>query len=61
VKKIKAYFKGVISELKKVSWPTRKEAMRLTIVVVGVSIVFAALVGLLDLLFTYAIQKILGT
>lgn len=61
MKRIIEYFKGVITELKKVSWPTRKEAVRFTIVVVSLSLVFAVFIGALDTLFTYLIQKILGS
>lgn len=60
MKKIIDYFKNVKNELKKVSWPTRKEAFHLTIVVIGLSIIFAIFVGILDLLFTFLIQKVLG-
>ncbi len=50
--KIKKYFKETIGELRKVSWPTRKEATNLTIVVLIVTFSMSAFLGLLDLLFT---------
>jgi preprotein translocase subunit SecE len=37
------------SELRKVTWPTREEALRLTYVVIGLSIVMGALLGATDL------------
>ena len=38
------------SELHKVTWPTREEALRLTYVVIGLSIVMGALLGATDLI-----------
>lgn len=37
------------SELRKVAWPTREEALRLTYVVIGISLVMGLLLGVLDL------------
>lgn len=45
------FFKEVTAELKKVSWPTRTETIRLTGVVVLVSILVAGFVGGLDITF----------
>lgn len=41
------YFDGVRSELKKVSWPTREETRRLTIIVLVTLIVMAILLGVI--------------
>lgn len=38
------------SELRKVTWPTREEALRLTYVVIGLSIAMGALLGATDLI-----------
>ena len=35
-------------ELRKVSWPTREEALRLTYVVIGLSLVMGDVLGLMD-------------
>ncbi len=43
------YFRGVISETKKVSWPSRKELINTTIVVVSFILIFSVIVGLIDL------------
>jgi preprotein translocase subunit SecE len=45
---IKRYFKGVIQELKKVNWPTRKETTRYTLGVLGLSFAVAIILGLID-------------
>lgn len=47
-----AYFEGVRSELKKVAWPTREEARRLTIIVLGTLIVSALVLGFISAAFT---------
>ena len=35
-------------ELRKVTWPTREEALRLTYVVIGLSLAMGAVLGLMD-------------
>ncbi|MBE6037007.1 MAG: preprotein translocase subunit SecE [Clostridiales bacterium] len=40
---LKAYFKGVKTEMKKVVWPTKKELLSYTVVVVATCAVFALL------------------
>ena len=47
--KIKSYFKGVRAEMKKVIWPTKKQLVNYTLVVIAMSAVIAVLVYLLDL------------
>ncbi|MBQ9826077.1 MAG: preprotein translocase subunit SecE [Firmicutes bacterium] len=49
--KARDYFKGVFSEMKKVSWPTRKETYKYTLVVIVVCAAFAILFWLLDEIF----------
>jgi len=39
-------------ELKKVTWPTKPKTIRLTLVVIGVSVLVGLYVGALDLAFT---------
>jgi len=45
------YFKETKAELKKVSWPGRKEAMRLTAIVLAITALMAVLLGFIDYLF----------
>ena len=40
------------SELKKVVWPTRREALNMTAIVLGVMLLMAAGLGMVDWLFT---------
>ncbi len=49
---IRRYFTETVGELRKVSWPTRKEATNLTIVVLVVTLGMSAILGLLDFIFT---------
>lgn len=44
----KLVFSDVLEELKKVSWPSKKEAMQLTIVVITISLIVALYVGIID-------------
>jgi preprotein translocase subunit SecE len=46
------FFGEVISELRKVNWPTRQEAMRLTVLVLAVSVTIGVFLGLIDNLFS---------
>jgi preprotein translocase subunit SecE len=53
------YLKETRAELKKVSWPTRQEALNLTLIVVGFTIFMAALLGLIDYLFAWVFGLII--
>jgi len=41
---------GIIDELKKVSWPTKKETVRLTAVVIIISLIIGVYIGIIDVL-----------
>ena len=49
---VRRYFKETSGELRKVTWPTRKEATNLTIIVVIVTLVMGIYLGLLDYIFS---------
>jgi len=46
--RIGGFFREVVSELRKVIWPTRKELITYTTIVIGFVTVMTAIVGLLD-------------
>lgn len=46
------------SELRKVTWPTREEAIRLTVVVVGLSVVASLVLFSADSLFAWALLNL---
>jgi len=48
------YLQETWFELKKVSWPTRSEAINLTIIVVSVTTFLSIVLGLMDWLFSTA-------
>jgi preprotein translocase subunit SecE len=50
------YLKESRTELKKVSWPTRKETWKNTWVVIGLSLGVAAFLGIWDYLFNLALE-----
>ena len=45
---VKNAFKNMVSELKKVSWPSKKDLVNYSLVVIGFVVVLAIVVGLLD-------------
>lgn len=47
-----AYITNTVSEMKKVSWPSRDQTIKLTLIVVGISIGMAFFIGGLDFMFT---------
>lgn len=49
--KIISFFKGAKSELKKVSWPTKKELVNYTVVVLVVVALMTVLIWGLDFMF----------
>ncbi|RME07882.1 MAG: preprotein translocase subunit SecE [Anaerolineae bacterium] len=46
------YYRETVGELRKVTWPTRQEAVNLTIIVLIVTFGMSAFLGVLDYLFT---------
>ncbi len=47
---------GLMSELRKVSWPTRQETVRLTMVVVLISLIIGLYVGIIDVLLARLLE-----
>ena len=54
------YVRETTGELRKVSWPTWPEARQLTIIVVGVMVVMALFLGLVDRIAEVLIGLTLG-
>lgn len=57
--RIKSYFTGVRSELRKVNWPTRKELVNYTIVVLATCAVMTLVIWGLDIVFERVIKLII--
>jgi len=53
------FLMDIISELRKVVWPSRQEAMHLTMVVIIVSAILGALLGGIDIGFGWLIDNTL--
>lgn len=56
--KIKKFLQEAYAEMKKVSWPTRKQTIQYTMLVVVISISVAVFLGALDYLFGSIIRNI---
>ncbi|OIP97162.1 preprotein translocase subunit SecE [Candidatus Wirthbacteria bacterium CG2_30_54_11] len=52
------FFREVIAELKKVSWPTRQEATRLTMIIIAATLISGMAIGLLDYLLAQTLSAI---
>ncbi len=55
--KIINFLKEVHLELKKVNWLTRQEALKYTLIVIGISVATAAFLGGLDVIFITLLNK----
>ncbi len=51
-------FNGVLDELKKVSWPSRQETIRLTMIVIIVSLIIGVYIGIIDVLLAKGLEFI---
>lgn len=60
MKKIFTFLAEVRSEMAKVIWPKRDEAVRLTLLVLTISLIIGILIGGLDLGFTKGLEIIIS-
>ena len=60
--RLKRYFRESRAEIRKVSWPNRKELPTYTLVVIVTTVVVSIFVALADLLFSqlYALLRLVG-
>ena len=58
-KKIINFLKEVKEEMGRVNWPTKREALKNTLIVIGISVVLAAFLGGFDFIFTNLLNKII--
>ena len=54
------FFGEVVGELKKVTWPTREEAVRLTLLVIAVSAATGFALGFVDIIFTRLLDFVIA-
>ncbi len=53
------YIQDSYAEMKKVTWPTRQETVKITIVVIIISLSVAAFLGLLDYIFSLGVKEMI--
>ena len=55
--KLTNFFKEVGSEIKKITWPTRQETIKYTLIVIGVSVIVAIILGGFDFILVQLMDK----
>jgi preprotein translocase subunit SecE len=60
LKRMKAFFTEVKSELKKVTWPNRIDLQKTTIAVIVLSVIFGIYLKSVDFIFQWVVQQIIG-
>ena len=58
--KIVDYIKETQGELKHVSWPTRRQVISYTSIVIGISVLTAVMLGFFDFVFQYGLNLIIS-
>ncbi len=56
---ITTYFREAYEEMKRVVWPTRRETVQHTFIVVGLSLALALFLGAVDYLLTRGLEQLL--
>jgi len=59
INKIINYIKESKAELQKVVWPSKKETIKYTLLVIGVSLGIAVFFGVIDYIFSFGFEKFL--
>jgi preprotein translocase subunit SecE len=60
INKVTGYVTESKNELKKVVWPSKKEAANHTLLVIGISLGVAILFGVLDYIFNLGLQRFIS-
>lgn len=58
--KLKRWWRETLGELRKVTWPTREDALALTKIVLIVTVIMAAFLGILDFIFARLVGLLVG-
>lgn len=61
VRSLAAYFRGVVFEMQKVTWPSREDTTRLTTLVLAVTAAFSIGLGILDTFYSWWFQQAFHT
>jgi len=57
--RLAAAFKNMVAELKKVAWPSRKDLVNYSIVVIAFVVALAVIVGLLDTASSFLVKQLI--
>ncbi|MGD9128910.1 MAG: preprotein translocase subunit SecE [Candidatus Woesebacteria bacterium] len=60
MKNLIKYFKEVLSEIKKVTWPNKKQTINKTFLVILVSLIVAGYIGTLDFVFHTIMKSLIS-
>ncbi len=60
VQKLKSFVGELRREFKRINWPGRKETIRLSTVVIVISLLVAAFLGALDFIFVALLENIVS-
>ena len=52
-------FKNMAAELKKVAWPSKKDLVNYSVVVIGFVVALAVIVGLLDTVSSFLVKQLM--
>lgn len=58
--RIVRFFKEVKSEIKKVVWPSKKQVIKNTLIVIAAVLIIGAFIWILDLLFKFGLDKLIA-
>jgi len=58
--RIKLFIGELRQEFKRINWPSRKETVKMSTVVIVISLIVAAFLGALDFLFITVIENIIS-
>lgn len=58
-KRIVNAFKNMVAELKKVAWPSKKDLINYSIIVIGFVVILATVVGVLDTASSFVVKKLI--
>ena len=53
-------FKNMVAELKKVAWPSKKDLINYSLVVIGFVFALAIIVGLLDMASSFVVKQLIA-
>ena len=60
LRRLTTFYKQIVAELRKVIWPTRRELLTYTSVVLVFVVVMVAIVSLFDFLFSQGVLQVFG-